>query len=409
MVSRPSRNLLKMKKLIQSKYINMQFFTVLLMLILTGAEVDLFIPSFPELQRVFNVSVSMVELAISLNIVAICISGLIVGSLGDKYGRKPIILIGLGLFIIGSLCCIFAPNFIFLLFGRILQGIGMSAPLVLSYLIIADMYSIKEQRDIMGILNGSKTIAMGFAPVIGSYVNLFFKWHGNFVILLLFGTLCFVMTAVSIPESKTNTKVSISLKGYIPLLKSKSALLHIAAICFMIQAYWSFLAISPIFYMGSLGVSLAHFGLYQGSLATTFGVVSLASPYLFRKFGQKACFYASIFMMLLFLITMSILVITENHNPLIITLTILLAVGGMIIPINIIYPIMLETVKDSKGKLSALAAAIRFTLTAISIQILSLLYDGSLFYIGVMTCVSILAGIVACYALLKSVNFLDAN
>jgi len=379
------------------------------MLILTGAEVDLFIPSFPELQKVFNISVSMVELTISLNIVATCISGLIVGSLGDKYGRKPIILTGLGLFIIGSLFCIFAPNFMFLLFGRILQGIGMSAPLVLSYLIISDMYSIKEQRDIMGVLNGTKTIAMGFAPVIGSYVNIFFKWHGNFVILLFFGILCFVMTIVSIPKSKTNNNASISLRGYIPLLRSKKVLLHILAICFFVQAYWLFIAISPIFYIGSLGVSLAHFGLYQGSLATAFGLVSLISPYLFRKFGQRECFYASIFVMLLFIITMSILVITENRNPLIITATMLLAVTGMIIPINIIYPIMLETVKGSKGKLSALAAAIRFTLTAVSIQTLSLLYNGSLLHIGIITCASILVGIAACYALLKSVNFLDTN
>lgn len=395
--------------MIQSKYLNMQFLTVLLMLILTGAEVDLFIPSFPELQRVFNVSVSMVELTISLNIVAVCISGLIVGGLGDKYGRKPIILIGLGLFIIGSLFCIFAPNFMFLLFGRVLQGIGMSAPLVLSYLIIADMYSLKEQRDIMGVLNGSKTIAMGFAPVIGSYVNLFFQWRGNFVILLLFGILCFMMTLISIPKSKTLTKSTLSLKGYIPLLKSKTALLHIAAICFFAQAYWPFIAISPIFYMESLGVSLAHFGLYQGSLAATFGLVSLSSPYLFRKFGQKKCFYASIFVMLLFVIIMSVLVITENNNPLIITATMLLAAGGMLIPINVLFPVMLETVKDSKGKLSALSATFRFSLTALSIQLLSVLYNGSLFYIGVVVCASILVGITACHFLLKSSNFLDQD
>lgn len=69
----------------------LQFITVLIMEILAGAEVDLFVPSFPDLQKAFNLSPFMVELLLGVNLTAHCITSLIVGNLGDKYGRRPIL------------------------------------------------------------------------------------------------------------------------------------------------------------------------------------------------------------------------------------------------------------------------------------------------------------------------------
>jgi DHA1 family bicyclomycin/chloramphenicol resistance-like MFS transporter len=117
-----------------------QFCVVVLMSILTGAEVDLFVPSFPELQAVFKLSPFMVELTLGINLAAHCFSSLIVGNLGDRYGRKPVIVSGLIIFTIGSFFCVFAAEYWQLLFGRLLQGAGIAGPGVISYLIIADTY-----------------------------------------------------------------------------------------------------------------------------------------------------------------------------------------------------------------------------------------------------------------------------
>ena len=84
------------------------FITILIMEILGGAEVDIFVPSFPDLQRTFNLSPFMVELTLAVNLTAHCLTSLIVGNLGDRYGRRPIILIGLYVFIVGSVFCIFS-------------------------------------------------------------------------------------------------------------------------------------------------------------------------------------------------------------------------------------------------------------------------------------------------------------
>src|ERR1700722_2293898 len=128
--------------------------TIILMDLLSGMEFDLFVPSFPELQSQFSLSPFWVEALLSVNFAGYCLSLFFVGSLADHYGRKPIILLGLMTFIIGSILCLWAPSYQFLLVGRFLQGVGIAAPAILSFLIIADAYPLKKQQSLMGILNG---------------------------------------------------------------------------------------------------------------------------------------------------------------------------------------------------------------------------------------------------------------
>src|SRR5580704_8620913 len=85
--------------------------TVILMDLLAGMEFDLFVPSFPELQSHFSLTPSWVEALLSVNFIAYCISLFFVGDLADRYGRKPIILLGLGTFIVGSILCIWSITY----------------------------------------------------------------------------------------------------------------------------------------------------------------------------------------------------------------------------------------------------------------------------------------------------------
>ncbi len=142
--------------------------TVILMDLLAGMEFDLFVPSFPELQHHFNLSPPWVEALLSVNFVGYCLSLFFVGKLGDHCGPKPIIIWGLIIFIIGSIFCLWPQMYPFMLFGRFLQGIGIAAPAILSFLIIANSYPLKKQQFFMGILNGALNISVAVAPVIAA-------------------------------------------------------------------------------------------------------------------------------------------------------------------------------------------------------------------------------------------------
>src|SRR5690349_5557818 len=102
-----------------------RFITILLIEILAGSEVDLFIPSFPELQKVFELSPVMVQLTLSVNFIAYCLCSLFTGTMGDRYNRRHVMLAGLLIFVIGSFFCMTATHFALLLVGRFLQGAGI--------------------------------------------------------------------------------------------------------------------------------------------------------------------------------------------------------------------------------------------------------------------------------------------
>ncbi len=379
----------------------MTFITIIIIEILAGAEIDIFVPSFPELQRVFGLSPFMVEMTLFVNLVAHCFTSLLVGNLGDRYGNKPIISIGLVIFILGSILCAFTNTYWILLFGRFLQGVGISGPAVLAYTVLSNIYSTSKQQQIMGTLNATVTLAMASAPVLGSYIAGYFGWKGNFVALLLLGVLSLIMSVLFVPKGKENQSVSLSLKEYLPVLRSSKAIYYVITIGMFTQAYWIFIGIAPILYMEGLGVSLEHFGFYQGAICAVFAFVSLFSGYFLRKFGQRSCFFFGIYLFGVFMIAAAALIMLDVRNPLIITLVSLILSVANVFPINILWPLSLEAVKNAKGRISAMFVSSRLIITAISIQIVSYFYDGSFVQLGIAMCVTLLIGLWTCYKLFQ--------
>lgn len=355
--------------------------TVLVMQILAGIEVDIFVPSLPNLKMTFNLTPFMAELIVGINLASHCFGSLLVGALGDRYGRKPIIIYSLIVFIIGSVICVIATEYYHILIGRILQGIGISGPVVLSYVVIADVYNKSDQQKIAGILNCIIAVSIAYAPVIGSYINMYYGWRGNFSSLLISGLVCLPFTLLiknNIPFAKKNY-----LEVYLNILKTKKSLLYILFLSFISTPYWVFIAISPILYMEDLHVSMSQFGFYQGALAASFAITSLFSSQLVKKFGAKKCLFLGICLLLIFFILTIWLVIFEIKDPGIITLVFIIESIGAVFPVNLVYPYMLESYDNAKGKIAAMFTAFRLILTLFFIQTIGYLYQGTFLHLGI--------------------------
>ena len=387
----------------------MFLFTIIVISILAGAEVDLFVPSFPELQQVFNLTPFMVELTLGVNLFAHCVTAFIAGALADKYGRKPVIIAGLVIFIIGSVFCVFANCYPTLLFGRVLQGIGISGPAVLAYVLISDMYSANKMQYLMGIVNGCTAFAMAFAPVVGSYVNLFWDWRGNFTVLLILGIISLLLTLLFVPNKAVKHDIKISLKEYKLIFKSRKALLYIICLCFSMQCYWVFISMSPILYMHDLGVSLKEFGLYQGAIAAVFAAGSLSSGYFIKRFGQYNCFMVASYLIAVFFVATIALIVFAVRDPLLITITMLFQAIGMVYPINILWPLALESVGNAKGRIGAVLVSMRLILSAIAIGLASYFYNGGFLTIGITICISLVINSITCYSLFKEYKIITPD
>lgn len=380
--------------------------TVILMDILGGAEMDLFVPSFSELQKYFNLTPFWTEALLSLNFIGFCGSLFLVGALADRYGRKPLIYSGLIIFILGSILCVGAPSYSFLLIGRFLQGVGVAAPATLCFLIIADSYPMDQQRSLMGILNGIVNVSVGAAPVIGSYITLYFQWRGNFIALLLLGIITLGMTIFFIPRPQLSaTKTSLTLRGYLPLLQSKPLLLLMMNILFFSLTYWVFVGIAPILYMKDLGVSLLHFGYYQGSLAFVFSMGSIVVGLMIKRYNVKKMLLIGNWVCVVSLVSIGWLTWVDSCDPLLITLAFIPYSIAVSVPVVVIYPLCLDIMPHAKGKVSAMIQAIRLILTAACLQIAGYYYTGSFQNIGIIIFLFLLGGIITLFWILKKHEF----
>lgn len=381
--------------------------TVIFMDLLTGMEFDLFVPSFNELQTQFHLTPFCVEALLSSNFVGYCLSLFLVGSLSDHYGRKSVILSGLVLFIIGSLFCLWGTAYPMLLIGRFLQGVGIAAPAILSFLVIADEYALKKQQYFMAMLNVVMNTACAIAPVIGSYVTLYFHWQGNFQVLLWLGVATGLMAFFFIPIYKLpEQKETLSLRGYFPLFQSKPLLLLMVNIICLFVPYWIFVGMSPLLYMKDLGVSLSHFGYYQGVLALVFAIGCLLFGLIMHRYSAKTMLKLSFKIYVISFISLLWIIVSNSLNPLWITLAFLPFIISQIIPSNILFPLCLNFIPEAKGKISAVLQGARLIFSALSLQLAGHFYEGNFQNIGWIISGFIFVGIMTQWAVMKNTRLM---
>ena len=167
---------------------------MLVLLIFCWIEVDLYAPAFPQLRRFFQTTEEMIQMTLSLNFLGYFTASLMVGPLGDSYGRRPVILAGSCVFILGSLLCVLAPSLPWLLAGRLLQGLGVSAPTSLALTVIGDLYQGDKQVKLFSLMNSLVTITMAGAPILGAWLSESFGWRANFMVILATPYFVFIAT-----------------------------------------------------------------------------------------------------------------------------------------------------------------------------------------------------------------------
>ncbi|MCE2716306.1 MAG: MFS transporter [Alphaproteobacteria bacterium] len=377
-----------------ASFIDFRLLSLCLMNILAGMEMDIFTPSFPEIMDAFSVNIEQVQLTLSVNFTAYALATLWVGPLAERFSSKNIAILSLVLFSIGSIFCCVATSFSVLLVGRLLQGLGMSGPNALSYAIVYEFYP-KHRTKYISILSGLNALMMGAAPVFGSYLNLWLGWRSNFLSLLILSLVALALAFKCLPKQKSHqhTVPELGLKTYLPLFKSRrfnypAALVVSSAVC-----YFVFVGIAPIFYREDLHVSLEAFGLYQGALASSYGLMCLFGGALCKRFGEDTCFKTSLGLYCLFGILAGIYGFFLPTNPLVLTAILIGWSFSCALPVNISYTRALGAVKGASARASGILITFRLVFSAIGLQIIAHFYNHTYFPLAVMI------GIEGCLAL----------
>lgn len=163
--------------------------------------IDTYLPSFPAMAADLGVTQLVVQQTLTAYLIPFAFMMLFHGALSDAFGRKPVILIGLGGYVIAAVACALAPNMTVLLIGRAMQGLVAGAGTSISRAVVRDAYQGVEAQRMMSRVMMIFAIAPAIAPLIGGTLQMWFGWRANFWFLATFGAVLFFACARYLPET----------------------------------------------------------------------------------------------------------------------------------------------------------------------------------------------------------------
>jgi DHA1 family bicyclomycin/chloramphenicol resistance-like MFS transporter len=148
---------------------------------------DVYLASLPHLVDYFDVSRAAVQQTLSLFVIGFAAAQMVVGPLSDRYGRRPVLLGGLALYVIASIVCAAAGSIVALIVGRILQAIGCCTSVVIARAVVSDAYAQEDGARVLARASTFMALVPLLGPIIGSWLQVTFGWRASFVLFTAVG------------------------------------------------------------------------------------------------------------------------------------------------------------------------------------------------------------------------------
>lgn len=344
---------------------------------------DIYLPALPKMVESFNTSASLVNLTLIFFFIFYAVGTLFWGPLSDKYGRKRVLLIGLSIYTIGSILCIFSANVYQLIFYRILQSIGCGAATAVATAIVKDVYSGRRRVTIIALVQSMGMLSPIISPVIGAMILSVLSWRGVFVVLSIIGALAL---AGSIAMEETLEKrytgsifKSIGRLGVVAKNKSFMSLLIILSM--LSVASMSFISSSSYIYVNGFGLSEKVYSYYFALNA----VFYLLGPLLYIKLSKNHHSNSIITVSFIVISISGVFICTiGNLSPLFFALSLIPAslFGNIMAPART--NLLLEQLQGDIGAASSLMSCAMTFYGSIGMFIISLNFSNKIVVMGLM-------------------------
>lgn len=237
---------------------------------LTPFAADAYLASLPTISAEFDSEVWLTQLTLTGYLLLLGLAQLVAGPLTDTLGRRVPLIVGLVIFILGSLVAAAAPGITVLIIARALQGLSGAMILVVASSMVRDLTSGDGVARLFALLYTISAVSPAVAPAVGSVLDLYFGWRSIFVALAVLGVLAVGLALRFLPESlpamdRNELRLGAATRSYARLLRNGRFLIPAVAVTVAYIVLFGYIGGATYVYQGSYGLSTSQFGLIFGT------------------------------------------------------------------------------------------------------------------------------------------------
>ncbi|WP_411681001.1 multidrug effflux MFS transporter [Clostridium thailandense] len=364
---------------------------------------DLYLPALPTMSSYFVSSSAITNLTLSVFFLFYAVGILIWGPLSDKYGRKPILIVGAIIYIISSVSCALSTNVYFLILARAMQGVGAGGITSVSVAIIKDCFSGKRRESMLAVTQSISGLAPMIAPILGAWILKFSNWRGVFWSLAVVSVINLILTILykeTLKEEERYTGTLIGSMGRL-IIVSKNKSFFIPTVIFSLNAlpFMGYLALSSYIYVDYFHLSEQVYSYFFAANA----LISILGPVIYvryltnisKKIFPMACFGLALLSGVLVISVGTLSPIAFLSSFVIMSLT-----CTAIRPFST--NILFEQQKGDTGSASSVINTLFTVLGSIGMAIASMPWSNIVVGLGILITIFSLAPLIGWYAFMKS-------
>ena len=289
--------------MIKTELSKKQYFKLILILgsltALGPFSIDMYLPGFSGIAKDLNTTVANVSMTLSSYFIGISAGQLLYGPLLDRFGRKKPLFIGLLVYILASLGCVFVTDIDTFIGLRFIQAVGSCAATVASVSMVRDLFPVKDIPKVFSLLMLVVGLSPMLAPTIGGYVTAYYGWHTVFFILMCMGILILVASQILLPNTYL-PDTSISLKprpiitNFISIIKEPQFYTYAFAGAIAFSGLFTYVAASPILFMDIFKVDGKTYGWIFAFMSLSFISASQLNSLLLRRFKSEQMIFGAL-------------------------------------------------------------------------------------------------------------------
>jgi DHA1 family bicyclomycin/chloramphenicol resistance-like MFS transporter len=251
---------------------------------------DLYLPSLPSLARYFAVGVDDIQLTLSVFLVGLATAQLVYGPLSDRFGRRPVLLVGLAIYVVASIVCMLAPSVPVLVVARFVQAVGACVGPVLGRAVVRDVYGREGAARVLAYMSAAMALAPAIGPILGGFLEEWFGWRINFLALVLYGSGGLVLAWRLLPETNKAPDLLAAqpiriLLGYRGFLNHRAYLGYVLCCAFAYSGIFAFISGSSYVLQEVVGLGPIGFGLCFAGVVIGYIIGTVVAGRLSRRLG----------------------------------------------------------------------------------------------------------------------------